>query len=291
MSDDFVSAGRSDGACPCLCTHGIEEHDDRGRCGAMVDEDPLPGGGTKKTYCDCPGYVPAPAKAFDVAAADRQIRATWAVEKGSNRRNMVIGWHAAHLKAENGWQKLGYADEAAYRDAVGVSHSVWGRYTRIAGAFPRLALEQFAAMTAENAETLATLPEASRYDPEWLRQAREMKAEDFRRQAIAVAAEAMGVPAREMRVSYRVRVFDGQRTVIENAVKEFMRENGIRDEGTALEWMAMEQSGRKTFARFLGEQLPVLRKALRDGDPKTALEAHVVAMAAMLEALRAAEAR
>lgn len=215
--------------------------------------------------------------------ADFAIRGAWAVETGRNRRSMLIGWYGYRMKLEDKFPEHGYKDEADYRDRVGVSRAVWGRMIRVASFFEFLAVDQFTAMTAENAEILSTLPTSYRYDLEWLGKAKTLKAEDFKREVLRAKADYEGVPVADMRVIYKLKVFEAQRTVITAAVTDFRRENNLIDEGTALEWMAMEVSGRRTFAQFLKKQIPVLREALRGGDARAALGEHVVALAELLD--------
>ena len=216
--------------------------------------------------------------------ADKQIRNAWHIETGRNRRSMIIGHLGWQLKRTGSFGP--YPDEASYRDAVGVSRAVWGRMVRLASLFDKLDINRFILMTAANAELLAQLPEKKRYEPLWLENAVKLKEEDFRRLIIAEKANAAGIPVPEMRVTYKVKVFEGQRTVITEAVEEFRRESEITDPGTALEWMAMEYTSRKTFVQFIRQQLPLLRAALKDGDSKTALAEHVLALAELVENLK-----
>lgn len=224
--------------------------------------------------------------------ADAAIRSIARVESGSNSRNMTLGWYGAHVKAADEWNKYGYADEAAYRDSIpGISVGTWGRYLRIAGFFLNLPLPEFSKLSAENADLLSKLPEVDREDPEWLRKAQTLKAEDFRRDVISRRAHLAGVQVPEMRVTYKQKCFEAQRKVITEGVEEFRRDNGIIDDGTALEWIVMEASQRRTFSKFIGQQLPILRAALRPssalrGNAEEALELHIIALADMLQNLK-----
>lgn len=223
---------------------------------------------------------------FNFQEADQQIRSIWKLEAGRGKRNMVLGFLGARMKESDRWQANGYADEAAYRDAVGVSTGVWGRYVRIAGCFKYLNQEQFCQMTAENAEQLGALPEELRYDPDWLRDAAKLQAEEFRKLAMIEKAKIAGVEVQDMRVKWGISLFEAQRTVIKNGLADFMLEHAILDEGTALEWLVMEYSRRKTFAKFIQEQLPELRKGLSAEMPVMALGNHIQALSAMLENLK-----
>jgi hypothetical protein len=226
---------------------------------------------------------------FDFAEADRQIRAIAKIEGGRNVRNMTMGWFSARMKLADAWQANGYADEAAYRDAVGVSNGVWSRYCRIAGCLPKMDLAEFTAMSAENAEQLGRLPEEMKYAEGWTADAWTMDAEQFRKCVMKALAEVQGIPVGDMRVKFSIPLFEAQRTVIKNGIAEFQKEHGLKDEGTALEWMVMEVSGRQTFAKFLQQQIPVLRQAWLHNNgagSRKALEDHALAMVEMLDKMK-----
>ena len=225
---------------------------------------------------------------YSFEAADKFIRNAWLIEKGRGKRSMGIGWFSCQMSKAGDFEAHGFKDEADYRDRVGVSVAVWGRMKRIASFFDELDYNQFVAMTAANAELLATLPRENRYDRVWLERAVSMKEEDFRREIIREKACAAGVPVPEMRVTYKLKMFEAQRTIITNALNEFRREYQISDEGTALEWMVLEYSARKTFIGFLQKQLPLLRAHLEDCDPYETepLASHVKELAELLANLK-----
>lgn len=221
--------------------------------------------------------------------ADKAIRSAAKVEAGSHNRNMMTGWFGAALKEEDSWNEHGFANEAAYRDAVGVSKNVWGRYVRIASGFLRLPVEDFSKMSAENAEALGSLPIDKRNDFTWVFNAITMKAEEFKKLVLEAKAAAAGVEPKDMRVKFSLPLFEAQRAVIKSGIKEFAREHQIKDEGTALEWLVLEYSERNTFRRFIQEQVPKLRLAFESSDPDhyhLALGMHLVALNKMLENLK-----
>lgn len=218
--------------------------------------------------------------------ADHQIRSIAKIEAGRNRRNMGLGWWGYRLKAANKWQQNGFADEAAYRDAVGVSNNVWSRYIRIASAFEDLELARFVLMTAENAEQLGSLPVEYRYAHSWLENAVKLKAEDFKREVLKVKADVAGVEVQDMRVKWSIQLFEKQRAAIKWGIATFQMDHGVQDEGTALEWLVMEYANRQTFVHFIQDQLPLLSMALRGGDPTNALGLHIVALHKMLDHLK-----
>jgi hypothetical protein len=222
----------------------------------------------------------------DFQEADSQIRSMWKIEAGSGKRNMVIGFFGARLKEADQWLANGFRDEADYRNAVGVSTNIWGRYVRIAQCFPLLDVQRFVLMSAENAEELGRLPEDYRYNHMWLENAVKLKAEDFKRLALQVRASEAGVPVKEMRVKFSIPMFENQREVIEHGLSQFQTSHGISDRGTALEWLVAEYSNRNTFARFIHDQLPLMEAALKGGDPANAVGLHIVAMYQMLDSLK-----
>jgi hypothetical protein len=224
---------------------------------------------------------------YSFEEADKQIRSIATIEGGRNKRNMTLGWLGARMKAENCWTQHGYADEAAYRDAAGVGQGVWGRYVRIAGCLDKLDLARFVLMSASNAEQLGFLPDELRYQHQWLEDAVKLDAEEFRKRVMRARADAAGVQVKDMRVKFSLPLFETQRAVIKNGIKEFMREHGILDEGTALEWLVLEYSGRKTFSKFIRDQLPLLRNSCYgDGNPKEVVFSHIVALSEMLDNLK-----
>jgi hypothetical protein len=89
-----------------------------------------------------------------------------------------------------------------------------------------------------------------------------------------------------MRVTYKLKMFEAQRTIIMNALNEFRREHQIADEGTALEWLVLEYSARKTFVGFVQEQIPKLRQVATSDDPDSIVEAHITALAELLANLK-----
>jgi hypothetical protein len=222
---------------------------------------------------------------YSFEAADKFIRNAWLIEKGRGPRSMGIGFYGHQMKRANDWEAHGFRDEAGYRDRIGITTSLWGRMVRLASFFDELDYNRYILMTAANAELLASLPRENRYSAEWLEKAVRLKEEDFRREIIREKACAAGVPVPEMRVTYKVKCFEAQRTIITNALNEFRREHQIADEGTALEWLVLEYSARKTFVGFIQQQLAVLRQPTEFWDSGT-IEQHITALAELLANLK-----
>lgn len=221
---------------------------------------------------------------FNFAEADKAIRSTAKLEIGRPKRNMVLGWYGARLKEVDRWHEYGYSNEASYRDSTGISTATWGRYVRIAGQLPHLTLEDFVAISAENAEALGSLNEKDKLNFTWVFNARTMKSEDFKREVLKNKATAAGVEPKDMRVKFGMPLFEAQRKVIQDGIEEFSREHQIKDKGTALEWLVLEYSARNTFRKFLVANLPLLRAA-HHGD-KESLGVYIQAMSGMLENLK-----
>lgn len=218
--------------------------------------------------------------------ADNAIRGAAKIEAGRNSRNMLLGWWAARLKEANVWTEHGYADEAAYRDAAGVTVGVWGRYTRIAAELPKLSLVEFSRLSAENAEQLGMLPEDLKYDFLWVERATNMKAEDFKRKILEVKAFNSGIAPADMRVKFSLPMFEAQRTVIREGIAEFSREHAIKDPSTALEWLVLEYSGRKTFASFLEGRIAAFRAIQKKEDAYEQLVDFLLAANEMLKHIK-----
>jgi hypothetical protein len=216
--------------------------------------------------------------------ADKAIQSIAKVEGDRPRRNMQLGWYGAQMKAANEWTKYGFQGETEYRAKAGISVSIWGRYVRIASDFLHLPVEDFVKMSAENAEALGSLPLEKRNDFTWVFEAITLPAEPFKKKVLEAKATAAGVEPKDMRVKYSQPCFEAQRTVIKNGIKDFAREHQIKDDGTALEWLVMEYSQRKTFRKFLVDHLPLLRAA-HHGD-KESLGTYIQAMSEMLENLK-----
>jgi len=231
--------------------------------------------------------------------ADRQLtEAVTSLQKSS----MKVGWYGRIVKLSNGFEALGYADEKAYRAAKGVGRSTWYRMVRIAEDFRDLDRDQFLRMTAENAEHLARLPLEDRYTGgtmvkdqivRWIDLAATMNEEQFQKALLEAQAAAADVPVAEMPVTFKMRVFEGQRPVIIATIDAFQKEHSMKTPGEALEAICVEVQGRKSFASFMQDALPRLRGAMRltqDVEPESAisalrdvLEQHIMDMAYTLE--------
>ncbi len=220
----------------------------------------------------------------DFKEADKAIRSAAKLEADSGNRNMRIGYWGAALKEENKWPEHGFSNEAAYRDATGVSRAAWGRYVRIASGFLHLPVEDYVKMSAENAEALGSLPFDKRNNFTWVFEAITLPAEAFKKKVLAEKASAAGVEPKDMRVKFSIPCFEAQRIVIKDGISLFGKQHEIKDPGTALEWLVMEYSGRKTFRKFIVDHLPLLRAA-HHGD-KESLGIYIQEMSDLLENLR-----
>lgn len=197
----------------------------------------------------------------ELAESTRQsIRSAWS---GASLRSMELGWHGFYLKQNELFLEFGYQSEGEFRDAEGISVRTWGRMVRLAEALSQLSKEEFLAMTADNAEHLARLPEEERYDPELLEAARTLSATELQRKLLERQAAQQGVPVGDVRVKWSCPMFEGQKKVIEQGVEEFRQQHGLKEKGTALEWLVMENTGRETLMGFMQRGVPTLKRALR----------------------------
>ena len=197
----------------------------------------------------------------EIALSTRQsIRSAWS---GASLRSMELGWHGYYLKQHELFLEFGYQSEAEFRDAEKISVRTWGRMVRLAEAFSQLTKAEFLAMTADNAEHLAKLPEEERYDPAWLEAARSLSSVALQRRILEHQAKQQGVAVGEVRVKWSCPMFEGQKKVIQQGVEEFRQQHGLKEAGTALEWIVMENTGRETLMGFMQRSVPVLRRALK----------------------------
>lgn len=180
-----------------------------------------------------------------------------------DKRSMEIGWFGRIVKARNEFARHGCRDEKEYRELVRIGRTTWYRMIRIAGALSQLKREEFLSMTVENADLLSRIPDEERYDPELLEMARTLNEPQFQKRLLERRAKLENKPVEEVRVGMRISLFEGQRTVVEDALTRFMRQHGIVDRGTALEWIMMEYRDSATIMAFLQQSAPTLRKALK----------------------------
>lgn len=228
-----------------------------------------------------------PYQRMATALATRDhIRSAWS---GASLRSMELGWHGYYLKQNELFLEFGYQSEAEFRDAEKISVRTWGRMVRLAEAFSQLSKEEFLAMTADNADQLAKLPEEDRYDPELLQAAQQLSATDLQRKLLERQAVKEGVPVGDVRVKWSCPMFEGQKKVIEQGVEEFRQQHGLKEKGTALEWLVMENTGRETLMGFMQRSIPTLRRALKKqtvDEMRELLEEYVQDLAATVEVVQ-----
>jgi hypothetical protein len=206
-----------------------------------------------------------------------------------DKRSMEIGWYGRVVKNRNEFHRHGCKDENEYRQMVRVGRTTWYRMIRIAGALSQLKKEEFLSMTAENADQLSRLSEEDRYEPEILEAARTKTETELARYLLERQAKAENKPVEDVRVTMKFSVFEGQRTVIDDRLKDFMREYAIADRGTALEWWAMEYGTGESTMAFQRQSVPALRKALKAEtleEIKTAVGEYVISMVGHLDRMQ-----
>jgi hypothetical protein len=212
-----------------------------------------------------------PAKTLDerLQESDREISEAWVA---LNKRSMLIGWQGYFIKRNNGWERLGYADEKHYRSARGIGRSTWYKMVGLAERFPMLTKEQFLSMSIENAEQLAVAPSQARQDPTLLEAAATMTAREFEGELVRRTAIAENKPVGEVYVTMKWRIKQAQREVIERGLEDWQHEHGIDDPGYALELMIAEYKERPTLTGFIAQSIPMLTNAVTKAQSITDLE-------------------
>ena len=198
---------------------------------------------------------------------DEHVRRAW---RSVKKHSMEIGWYGRILKAENLFQELGYADEVAYWQAAGVGHSTWYKMIRIAEAFAHLTLDEFLALSIENADQLSTLNEAARHDEKLLAQAAKQTAIQFEETLAEHTAEVQHRPVAELSVTWKLHMKRGQRTVIEQRLRQWQQEHGIADEAYALEMLIAEYTERLTLVGYMTETIQRLERSTAGTSSKDA---------------------
>jgi hypothetical protein len=201
--------------------------------------------------------------------SDRDISEAWI---GLVKRSMVIGWDGYFIKRNDGWQRLGYADEKHYRSSKGIGRSTWYKMVGLAEKFPMLNKEQFLAMTIENAEQLAAVPLSARGDAVLVEAASSMTAKDFEGELVRATAIREAKPVAEVYVTIKWRIKQAQREVIEHGLEDWQQEHGIDDPGYALELMIAEYHDRPTLVGFMTEAIPRLSRAVSEAHSMDELE-------------------
>lgn len=209
----------------------------------------------------------------DAIAADQEVDAG---SDGLRKGSMRVGWYGRIVKLKDRFQQMGYVDEKDYRLRKGVGRSTWYRMLRIADDFQDLDSATFLGMTAENAEHLSKLPVEERYKPEWIDKASTLNEGQFQKALLEAQAVSEGVETKEVMVSLKIPVFDGQRAVINEGIELFRQQHNLKTAAESLELIVVESMGRKTFTNFMQDALPRLRSAIsltRDVEPESAVEA------------------
>jgi hypothetical protein len=191
--------------------------------------------------------------------ADSRISANWG---GFNKMSMAIGWDGYFIKKHDGWRALGYENEKHFRKLKGIGRSTWYRLTGIAERLSHLTMEQFLAMTIDNAEQLSVQPAAVKRDPDLIEKAQTRTAEEFSDELVLDQAAREGKPVGEVYVTLKWRLKQAQREVIEHGLEDWQHEHGLDNPAYALELMIAEVSERATLAGFLLESIPALTREI-----------------------------
>ena len=188
------------------------------------------------------------------------------------RKPMALGIAIAKAKAQNIWSVLGFESENAWRESLDIGRSTWFRSGRVAelcmkGHVPE---KELLKMTVDNAEILLDLPGKQLKQPKWWKLAQEKKAHELAElvaQALPAGKDGeAAAPVVESRVKWTVHMYEGQKKVIAEAMREFARENSIPldDEGRILELICAQVHGdRQSLVRAVRTVvLPQMRRAL-----------------------------
>lgn len=179
---------------------------------------------------------------------------------------MEVGWDAAFIERNNGWEVLGFKHQHDCRITLGLGRSNWYRVIAVAQKFVELDEEKFFAMSMENAERLGMEPVEVRYDPENVLAAATMTASKFNDKLTIAGAHREGKPVNEHWVEIKWRIREEQRAMIEQGLEEWQREHGIEDQGYALELLIAEYRDRPTLVGFILESIPRLTDAINCTD-------------------------
>ncbi len=189
--------------------------------------------------------------------SDSRISENWT---SMNKISMGIGWDGYFIKKNEGWRALGYENEKHYRRMKGIARSTWYKMVGIAERLSHLTMDEFLAMTIENAEQLSVQPGTVKRDPELLRKAQTRTAQEFADDLVMHQAERENKPVGEVYVTMKWRIKQAQREVIERGLEDWQHEHGIDDEGYALELMIAEYRERPTLVGFMTESIPRLSR-------------------------------
>ncbi len=205
----------------------------------------------------------------ELEEADVRISAHW---DGLNKLTMGIGWDGWFIKRNDGWKRLGFEDEKHYRKAKGIGRSTWYKMMNIAERLQHLNRDQFLAMTIENAEQLSVQPLSVKHDPEILLKAQTATADEFTDHLAIDQAQRENKPVKDVLVTMKWRIRQGQRKVIEHYLEDWCHEHGIDDEGYGLELALAELHERPTLVGFISDSIPWLTKAVTTAQTVSDLE-------------------
>lgn len=179
-----------------------------------------------------------------------------------NKISMEIGWDGYLIKRHEGWRWLGYDDEKQYREAKKIGRSTWYKMIGIAERLSHLRREDFLAMTVENAELLSEQPASVKENPALIAKAQVETADKFADELVKDTAHRENKRVKDVFVTMKLHVRQGQRKVIEQGLEEWQHQHGIDDPGFALELMLAEFRDRGTFVGFISDSIVRLSNAV-----------------------------
>jgi hypothetical protein len=177
--------------------------------------------------------------------------------------SMATGWYGRKLKENDLFTHLGFASEDSCRDAAGVGESTWYAMIRIAEGMKNLKFKEFIDLKSGTASLLIKLPEEMRYSDEWIEKSKKLTKERFEAAVNKEIAKEKNIPVEDLRVLFKLKVFEGQRTTIVQCLEYFAKEFGLGDDmARALELLAAEHLGAPMVLKAIAQTLPDLREAV-----------------------------
>jgi len=166
---------------------------------------------------------------------------------------MALGIAIAQARKHNVWSILNFESENAWRENLDIGRSTWFRSGGIAEKLMKAGVpeKELLKWSLDNGEIMLDLSAKQLKQTGWWKLAREKKAcelAELVEKALPAGKDGdKSEPEVERRVSLNVHLYDSQRTVILEGVKEFNREHGIAldDIGRGLELIVAEVKGNR----------------------------------------------
>lgn len=171
----------------------------------------------------------------------------------------AIGWYGIRIKLANGWQQAGYEDEEACWKALDVPRSVWYKYLRLCLATFSLSLEDLNQISIANLEMMAAdIPDATRYDFDWVGDAKRLSPREF---AQVITDRNVSAGSGSTPMDYvRFKVPFLAKTMIEETVSDFQKKYELASPGSALELLVADRFDRQSILGAVIAARAILRR-------------------------------